>query len=275
MSRHAIRLIIFLMAIFMIASPADARKKKKNQKTAETEYVELEPDKPANEYKALPDSYHRPAKQPKITNNIPFVGNYAHGIDVSHYQGSINWSETAKDPNVGFAYIKATEGTDLVDDMYDYNLREARRCGVKTGSYHFFRPNYSAEAQFRNFTRVVNRKNQDLLPLIDVEVTGGVTIETMHTRLLEFLRLVTNEYGKRPVIYTGRNFYNKYFAGYSAFKAYQFMIAQYTADEPLLNGGDDFIMWQYTSHGRVKGIRGEVDQSRFRGRHSLSEILYR
>ena len=97
----------------------------------------------------------------------------------------------------------------------------------------------------------------------------------MHTRLLEFLRLVTNEYGKRPVIYTGRNFYNKYFAGYSAFKAYQFMIAQYTADEPLLNGGDDFIMWQYTSHGRVKGIRGEVDQSRFRGRHSLSEILYR
>lgn len=273
-TNNILKVGFILLALLLVVPSAYADKKKK-KKTQEVEVVLLEPERPANEFKAMPDASQKMAKQPKISG-LTSMGseNYLHGIDVSHYQHTINWSETAKDSKVGYVYLKATEGRDLIDDTYDYNLREARKQGLKVGSYHFFRPNLSAESQFQNFRKVVNKKHQDLIPLIDVEVMGGVTIATLHTRLLEFLKLVTEEYGRRPMIYTGRNFYNKYFAGVPAFKAYQFMIAQYTLDEPILAGNDDFVIWQYTGHGSVRGIRGEVDQSRFRGRHTLREILF-
>lgn len=273
-NNNILKVGLILLALLMVVPSADAAKRKK-KKAAEVEVALLEPERPANEFKAMPDASQKMAKQPKIAGFSSMGAiNYLHGIDVSHYQHTINWSETAKDPKVGYVYLKATEGRDLIDDTYEYNLKEARRYGLKVGSYHFFRPNLSAESQFQNFKNVVNRKQQDLIPLIDVEVLGGVTIATLHSRLQEFLKLVTNEYGRRPMIYTGRNFYNKYFAGYSTFKAYQFMIAQYTIEEPILAGNDDFVIWQYTGHGTVRGIRGEVDQSRFHGRHTLKEIMY-
>jgi len=107
-------------------------------------------------------------------------------------------------------------------------------------------------------------------------VTGGVSVETMHARLQEFLRLVTEEYGRRPVIYTGRNFYNKYFAGYSFYKPYLFMIAMYnTTEQPYLSNGNDYVIWQYSSKGSINGIRGDVDLSRFVGRHTIGEIMYK
>jgi len=258
---------------FAVSLSAYAIKKKKYKKNEPVEVVIPEPDKPAIAYKAIPDSHLKPIVQPSI-NPIRTETNHVHGIDVSHYQGRIDWTRVVKNKNVNYVYLKATESNALVDDTYAYNLREAKGCGLKVGSYHFFRPNVSALAQFDNFKRNVDKHHQDLLPLIDVETIGRTAVATMHTRLQEFLHLVTEEYGQRPIIYTGKNFYNKYFAGYPNFKLYKFMIAQYTPEEPFLENGDDFIIWQYSSKGRIDGIRGDVDQSRFVGNHSLSEILY-
>ena len=98
-------------------------------------------------------------------------GDHLHGIDVSHYQGRIDWRTVAKSKEVGYVYIKATESNYMVDDTYEYNLTEARRNGIKAGSYHFFRPGVSAAGQFALFKRVIDKRKQDLLPLIDVEVT--------------------------------------------------------------------------------------------------------
>ena len=89
----------------------------------------------------------------------------------------------------------------------------------------------------------------------------------------EFLRLVTEVFGKRPMIYTGKNFYNRYFAD-TNFRKYLFMIACYTVDEPELDNNDDYIIWQYTCKGRVDGVRGNVDISKIMGHHSLKEIMY-
>ena len=271
MNRITLRLII-IMALVLIAVPdADARKKKGK----EQEVAVLEPDKAPNLYKAMPDSHPRSLNQPHFSISATQGQTGIQGIDVSHYQGRINWSEVAKDKKVGYVYLKATEGRDNVDDTYAYNVQEARRNGLKVGAYHFFRPNIPAADQFRNFTRVVDRKTQDLKPIIDVEVTGGVSIATMNARLEELLQMIAREYGTKPIIYTGRNFYNKYIAADSRLRNYQFMIAQYTDDEPILTNGDDYVMWQFTSHGTIRGIRGSVDQSRMHGRHSLSEILYK
>jgi lysozyme len=268
------QMIVILMAL-CIASPTFAIKKKKIKKGEVVSIAAPEPDAPANTYQATPDIPAQPKKQPVISV-VEAEGDHLHGIDVSHYQGRIDWRSVAKDKNVGYVYIKATESNYMVDDTYEYNISEARRNGIKAGSYHFFRPGVSAAGQFALFKRVIDKKKQDLLPLIDVEVTGGVSVETMHARLQEFLRLVTEEYGRRPVIYTGRNFYNKYFAGYSFYKPYLFMIAMYnTTEQPYLSNGNDYVIWQYSSKGSINGIRGDVDLSRFVGRHTIGEIMYK
>lgn len=274
MRQTLIRLAIVLIAL-SVACPSHAIRKKKGKKS-DTEIVAMpEPDPLPNSSKSMPDARPRRIRQPIISAFTVTAGRHLKGIDVSHYQGRIDWRTVSQHRDVGYVYLKATEGNTLIDDTYEYNLKEAQRHGLKVGSYHFFRPAVSAISQFANFKKVVDKRKQDLLPLIDVEVTGGVPIATLHTRLQEFLRLVTEEYGRRPVIYTGRNFYNRYFAEYNYFKAYQFMIAQYTPEEPYLTNGDDYIIWQYTSKGRIPGIRGDVDQSRFVGHHSLTEILYK
>ena len=267
--------VLFILLSLCIVSPTFAIKKKKVKKGEMVVIGAPEPDAPASTFQAKPDFAASKAKQPVI-GGIGYEGDHLHGIDVSHYQGRIDWRAVSRDKNVGYVYIKATESNYMVDDTYEYNLSEARRNGIKVGSYHFFRPGVSAAGQFAIFKRVIDKKKQDLLPLIDVEVTGGVSIETLHARLQEFLRLVTEEYGRRPVIYTGRNFYNKYFAGYSFYKPYLFMIAMYnTTEQPYLSNGDDYVIWQYSCKGQINGIRGEVDLSRFVGRHTISEIMYK
>ena len=271
MKSHTTKLFLFLLMFSTALTSVGAHK---NKNKNEPKVALLVPDKPAHQYKSMPDTHPRGLREPHFIS-ISNAADYLHGIDVSHYQHNINWKEASQDPKVGYVYIKATEGRDHVDNTYEQNLREARRNGVKAGSYHFFRPNVSATEQFKNFTKIVNKNNQDLIPLIDVEVTGGVSTSIMHTRLLEFIQLITNEYGKKPLIYTVRNFYNKYFGPYSAFKSYPFMIAQYTNNEPTLINNDDYLIWQYTGQGSVKGVRGHVDQSRFHGRHNINEILYR
>ncbi len=271
---NSIRIIIAVVILSFIF-PADAYSRKKKKKEADqTEYEFLQPDLPPDSYKVMPDNHPKQPKKANLMSYFSRSASYQYGIDVSHYQGRIDWKSVSRDNKVGYVYLKATESNYLVDDTYAFNLTEARRHGIKVGSYHFFRPNVDAVSQYENFRQTVNRRKQDLLPLIDVEVTGGVSVETLHKRLQEFLKLVTKEYGKRPLIYTGRNFYNKYFAGYSYFKPYMFMIAQYTSDEPYLNDGRDFVMWQFTAKGRVSGIRGDVDRSRFVGHYSVSDILY-
>jgi lysozyme len=92
--------------------------------------------------------------------------------------------------------------------------------------------------------------------------------------LLELCQLFEKEYGKKPIIYTGRNFYNKYIYGNTRLSTYKYFIASYTFEEPQLNGDKEYVMWQYTATGSVKGIRGDVDQSKLMGRHTLADILY-
>lgn len=260
---------ILALLLFLAVLPVEAKEKKNNKKKNYTGVTIIEPDPIAR--KAKPDSHPKGLEAPKIFFSD---GSYLHGLDMSHYQGRISWQDVASDPHSGYIYLKATEGASLVDDTYEYNFREARKVGLKVGSYHFFRANVSAKEQFENFMSVVDKSKQDLLPLIDVEILPrGISIYQFHARLEDFLKMVEKEFGKKPMIYTGKNFYNKYFAD-SKFKKYKFMIAAYTIDEPVLDNDDDYLIWQYTGKGSAKGVRGHVDMSRFRGGHSLREILY-
>ena len=195
---------------------------------------------------------------------------YREGIDVSHYQGKIDWDALMTGTKISYVYIKATEGAALVDDTYAYNLREARRVGLSAGSYHFYRPNVNWKTQFENLTSTVQREEQDLVPIIDIEHRGKVSSEKFISDLKAFVGAVEKHYGKKPLLYTFQNFYNKYLCG--TFKDYHWMIARYQPDEPTLDDGRKFIIWQYSAKGSVSGIRGNVDRSRLMDGFSLSAL---
>lgn len=192
------------------------------------------------------------------------------GIDVSRYQQSIDWETVAAEGKISYAYIKATEGANLVDPYYSSNLLQARQAGISVGSYHFYRPRVSIEEQFANMTSVVKKHEQDLIPIIDIETTNGVRQDQFIADLREFLRQVTAHYGRAPMLYTYQNFYNKHLVG--EFKGYHWMIAKYQTEAPILEEDVDYIMWQYTQTGRIPGIRGNVDRSRIMGNHTLHAL---
>lgn len=198
---------------------------------------------------------------------------HIHGIDLSHYQGGVFWEAIGDNSRMAYVYLKATEGGDNIDSKYEENIRLAKAYGVKVGSYHFFRPKKALAEQLRNFRSQCRPDEQELIPMIDVETTGGLNNEDFCDSLLTFLQLVAHEYRVRPLVYTGMSFYNKHLQG--KLDNYRLMIARYSSDEPKLDDGRDIFAWQYTAKGRINGVNGYIDKSRLMGRHTLREISYR
>lgn len=198
---------------------------------------------------------------------------HVHGIDLSHYQGEVFWEAIGDNSKMAYVYLKATEGGDRIDDKYEQNIELAHKYGLKVGSYHFFRPKTPLKLQLENFKAQCRPSQQDLIPMIDVETKQGLSNDAFRDSLMTFLTMVEEAYHQKPLVYTGTNFYNKYMSG--LMNGYKLMIAQYSSNEPVLNDGNDYMLWQYTGKGHIDGIRGYVDKSRFMGRHGLREIRYR
>ena len=144
---------------------------------------------------------------------------------------------------------------------------------MKVGAYHFYRPKTPQHLQLKNFTTQCRPDEQDLIPMIDIETTGGLNTEDFCDSLFVFLELVEKEYRQKPLLYTGANFYDRHLLG--KIDDYKVMIAQYTPNEPRLKDNRDITMWQYTAKGHINGVRGYIDKSRFMGRHRLREIRFR
>ncbi len=213
-------------------------------------------------------------EQPAKVQAPPVVDKNYNGIDVSKHQGVINWDVVKKDPKIQYVYIKATEGSDLVDERYKQNLHNARKAGFKVGSYHYLTNKSSVVNQFKNFASTAIREEQDLLPVIDVEVRKQWTAQQLRDSLKVFAKMVEDYYGCKPIIYTYESFFRNNLG--KAFADYPIFIAKYsrTEDQPNINGVK-WILWQYSESGRVNGITGRVDLSRFNKGHSLNDILYR
>ena len=198
--------------------------------------------------------------------------NHIHGIDISHYQGQVFWEVIGENSKMAYVYIKATEGGDRIDPRYERNIQLAHQYGLKVGSYHFFRPKTNLTKQLENFMTQCRPGDQDLIPMIDVETKSGLSTSEFRDSLTKFITLVEEAYKQKPLIYTFTNFYNAHMQG--AIDGYPLMIAQYNAIEPELKDGRDITMWQYTGKGRINGINGFVDKSRFLKNHGLREIRF-
>ncbi|SHI40116.1 lysozyme [Hymenobacter daecheongensis DSM 21074] len=198
----------------------------------------------------------------------PMLTGYSvHGIDVSAYQGRIDWPVVASH-RVRFAFIKATEGVTLRDARFGANWRAARKAGVHCGAYHYFQPNYDGARQADLFVRTVPLAAGDLPPVLDVEAPQFHDVAVMRRHVATWLRLVERHYGVRPILYSNYSFYKRYLAGH--FDQYPLWLAHYEIDTPQLPR-ERWIIWQHSDEAYVPGIRGPVDFNVFQG--SFEKLL--
>ena len=177
------------------------------------------------------------------------------GIDVSNHQGEISWSDVARDKNIRFVYIKASEGATFKDKRYKENVKGARRNGILVGSYHFIRNTSLIRKQFENFKSMAAKDEQDLIPMVDVEERVD------KDSILLFCELVKKHYGRLPMIYGTMGSYNSYCA--PDFNSYYLMIGRYGSEPPVIRGKGHYNIWQYSQEGVIKGIPKPVDLDRF------------
>ena len=189
-----------------------------------------------------------------------------HGIDVSRHQQEISWGDVKQmkvnNVAVGFAFIKATEGTDLVDIEYRNNMRNALAAGIPRGAYHFFIGSKSGKLQAANFVENVYLKKGDLPPVLDVEQTNGASVLDVQQRVADWLQLVEKRFKVKPIIYSNINFYNTFLAG--RFDDYPLWVAHYLEkNKPRIQR--NWVFWQHNETGHVNGIRTSVDFNVFNG----------
>lgn len=192
------------------------------------------------------------------------------GIDVSSYQGFIDWAAVSSSGEVAFAYTKATEGVSVSDSQFARNWQVlSQRREIKRGAYHFFHFTSDPVAQANFFLAAANFQAGDLLPMVDVEVNDGVTDITQCVNILsQFLDCVERALGgKKVIVYTSYGFWNGSMNGSDAFSGHPLWIAEYNSDNAptLPNGWNDWVIWQYESNGQINGITGDVDMDRLNG----------
>ena len=255
MRKLTIFLILCLCCMAVTDVDARTRKKKKTRRRAKVTRVVAKPTIHENPYVCCEDTCE-----------------HVHGLDMSHYQGEVFWETVGENTKMAYVYLKATEGGDRIDSKYERNIDLAHRYGLKVGSYHFFRPMSDLQQQLENFTTQCLPGEQDLIPMLDVETVGKLSTEEFCDSLFKFLDMLEEAYHQKPLIYTFRNFYNKHLLG--KLDDYQLMVAMYADEPPVLADNRDYIIWQYTSKGRIRGVGGLVDKSYIMGDHKLHELRF-
>lgn len=191
-----------------------------------------------------------------------------HGVDVSRWQGTIDW-ETLRKQGANFAYIKATDGGDHLDPMFQTNWRGAAAAGIARGAYHFFYWCRSGEEQAEWFIRNVPKELGALPPVIDVEwnhqsaCNQTLTPRLVISKMKAFMDRVERHYGQRPVIYATPDFYADNLRG--QFKDYPFWLRSVSAHPSERYPDREWVFWQYSGTGLSNGVTGEIDLNVFRG----------
>src|ERR1700741_281919 len=191
------------------------------------------------------------------------------GIDVSHYNGTVDWSKVAANPEkIDFVYIKASEGVGYTDPTFTFNSSEAKKAGIKTGYYHFATlntlndvPDAKAEADY--FVSVIKTAPAPDLPYaLDIE-TNKVGLDK--AQVLEWITTFLAEmksagYGN-TLIYSYTPFLNANLPANHGLGNIRLWIAAYvSAPAPALpQGWSSYYIWQNSSKGTVSGITGNVD----------------
>jgi lysozyme len=188
-----------------------------------------------------------------------------HGIDVSHHQHTIDWAKLDKQQS-RFVYIKATEGGDFIDPLFQQNWQQAQALQLPTGAYHYFTFCRSGLEQAQNFIRTVPNLITNLPPVIDLEpgsCQGKLpAIVWVRQELQTLLTTLQQHYAKPPILYLTRDTYELYVKGaLPNVPLWARDIYQY----PSWVSNEAWVLWQYDSRSRLDGITRYVDRNVFNG----------
>lgn len=185
------------------------------------------------------------------------------GIDVSSFQGAIDWRKVKSD-GIVFAFARVSDGVDVVDQSFAKNYRAMKRVGIRRGVYQHFRASVSPKKQVELLVAAIRRSGRPDLPVVaDVETDDGRPPEEVRARLKTWLHLIERRTRRRPIIYTSPSMSPTLGRG---FGAYHLWVAHYDVECPrAVDGWRRWSLWQRSSTGRVAGINGNVDLDTFAG----------
>lgn len=182
------------------------------------------------------------------------------GIDVSHHQGTIDWKKLAAQ-DVSFAYIKATEGEDFLDEDFKYNWSASKDAGILPGAYHYFTLCKTGYEQANNFlSRIGTPSSRSLPPAVDLEFAGNCknrpSSDQLHKELKIFIDLVEQAWGCHVVLYSTSDFYDAYLK--KDFQKNPLWIRDLYW-QPSKSRYREWQFWQYANRAKLEGIKGFVD----------------
>jgi len=205
------------------------------------------------------------------------MGTTTRGIDVSHYQGTIDWPSVAGS-NVAFCFIKATQGDTYVDPYFSQNWQGSASAGLWHGAYHYGVPSVDPIAQAQYFYRTVGASGSQVLPpVLDLETLDGQSPTDVLQWTLAFLAATDTLFGRDTIVYTDAGFWQALqdLPGSQNLAQRPLWLAAYTAQPRVPLPWSNWTFWQYSSGScnggcPVAGVTGSVDQDLFAG--SLAQL---
>lgn len=189
------------------------------------------------------------------------------GIDVSQYQAIIDWDKLKKEENPSFVIIRATAGKDNKDNKFDFNWNSAKQKLILRGAYHYYRPDENSTDQANFFIKTVKIEEGDLPPILDIEKYSRIqSLPSLKNGLLNWLTIVEEHYGVTPILYTYNKFYTSTIVHDQRFEKYPLWIAWYNIKGNPDKISPNWVFWQFSDKGLVKGIEGDVDINVFNGK---------
>ncbi len=193
------------------------------------------------------------------------------GIDVSRWQGDIDWDALYSSDLAQFCWVKVTEGNTHIHKGSKHNISECRRLGIPVGGYHFARPDLHADPhkEVKNFMENCPMEVGDLRPVFDFEVSGGVhDKESLRMWAIEFLKECEIQSGIKPIVYTGGNMVKYKLKSTKMLDNYTLWHALYSKnalthgiDKKRLGGWEEWRVWQWTGSGELPGVVGKIDRN--------------
>lgn len=202
--------------------------------------------------------------------------NFVAGIDVSEYQGLIDWAQVGVVEDVfpvHFVFVRASAGKDKRDIYFQRNWEGAKSRKLMRGAYHYYRPDENSLSQAELFIAQVRLEKGDLPPVLDIEqMPKNQSMDSLRVGLGRWLSAVEKHYGVKPILYSGSRFYEDFLK--REFPSYRTWIANYNffVESPQA----DWTFWQFSENGTASGIYGPVDVNLFTGDiNSLSRLKKR
>jgi GH25 family lysozyme M1 (1,4-beta-N-acetylmuramidase) len=204
------------------------------------------------------------------------AASYAKGLDVSNWQGTIDWLQVADD-DYTFAFAKATESTSFTDVTYALNRSGTKALGIRLGAYHFARPSGTGDAaivanaiaEADHFVDVAQPRSGDLPPVLDLETNGGLAPAALARWTQAWLDEVAARTGVQPLIYASPSFWKNRLGDTTQFaeNGNGLWVAHWTkAAAPQVPasswGGHNWMFWQWTNCETIPGITHCTDADR-------------